>query len=159
MEGNPSCCVLCKTKEEDSTHLFDGCSFVRIFWNQFCDWWGVNWVGVESFDALLKILFSVNFSGHICSLWLIALAATLWSIWLMRNENIFYIKKLYVKELLFNSKMRALVWMKALKSGSFGNADDWWERPITCLNVGCLGLTHWLRRGGDLTFVCFLNGL
>ncbi|KAK9020700.1 hypothetical protein V6N11_010717 [Hibiscus sabdariffa] len=39
--------------------------------------------------------------------------------------------------------MRALVWIKASKSDSFVNADDWWERPSTCLTVGSLGLTHW----------------
>ncbi|KAK8614991.1 hypothetical protein V6N13_068777 [Hibiscus sabdariffa] len=37
------------------------------------------------------------------------------------------------KELLSNTKWRALVWVKASKEGLFENVDEWWQNPSNCL--------------------------
>ncbi|KAL4383787.1 hypothetical protein GQ457_15G029600 [Hibiscus cannabinus] len=37
------------------------------------------------------------------------------------------------KELLFNTKWRALVWVKASKEGLFEILDEWWQNPSNCL--------------------------
>ncbi|KAK8658944.1 hypothetical protein V6N13_029163 [Hibiscus sabdariffa] len=62
---------------------------------------------------------------------MIAVAAALWSIWLMRNEKIYDNKYAIVKDLLFNTKMRALVWVNASKTSSIENVAAWWESPST----------------------------
>ncbi|KAL4369289.1 hypothetical protein GQ457_05G026440 [Hibiscus cannabinus] len=54
-------------------------------------------------------------------------------IWIMRNYKIFIEKPESSKELLFNTKWRALVWVKASKEGLFEIVDDWWQNPSNCL--------------------------
>ncbi|KAK8497272.1 hypothetical protein V6N13_028942 [Hibiscus sabdariffa] len=39
--------------------------------------------------------------------------------------------------------MRVLMWIKASKSGFIENVDVWWGTLVACLNVDCLGFTHW----------------
>ncbi|KAK8658936.1 hypothetical protein V6N13_029155 [Hibiscus sabdariffa] len=49
----------------------------------------------------------------------------------MRNEKISDNKYARVKDFLFNTKMRALVWVNASKTCSIENVDAWWENPST----------------------------
>ncbi|KAK9019234.1 hypothetical protein V6N11_053760 [Hibiscus sabdariffa] len=63
----------------------------------------------------------------------------------MGNECIFENKKVSAKDLLFNTKMRALVWVKAAKGDSIENVDAWWDNPVECQevageSVGCGGV-------------------
>ncbi|KAK9002258.1 hypothetical protein V6N11_024943 [Hibiscus sabdariffa] len=51
----------------------------------------------------------------------------------MRNDKIFIEKPESSKELLFNTKWRALVWVKASKEGLFEIVDEWWQNPSNCL--------------------------
>ncbi|KAL4309158.1 hypothetical protein GQ457_01G002270 [Hibiscus cannabinus] len=61
--------------------------------------------------------------------WLVSVAAALWVIWSARNDKIFNKKQTLPKEWLFQSKPRALVWMKTIKGLKFGDLEGWWEDP------------------------------
>ncbi|KAL4297768.1 hypothetical protein GQ457_12G027450 [Hibiscus cannabinus] len=57
-----------------------------------------------------------------------------WSIWMARNDKIFNGKSVRVEDLLFHSKLRALVWLNATKGDSLGDFDGWWDNPRYVVN-------------------------
>ncbi|KAL4347009.1 hypothetical protein GQ457_05G036010 [Hibiscus cannabinus] len=61
--------------------------------------------------------------------WLVSVAVALWVIWSARNDKIFNKKQTLPKEWLFQSKLRALVWMKTIKGLKFGDLEG---RTIGC---------------------------
>ncbi|KAL4384203.1 hypothetical protein GQ457_15G012270 [Hibiscus cannabinus] len=51
------------------------------------------------------------------------------------NNKIFNERSVSNKDLLFNTKWRAMVWIKASKEGLIENIDEWWESPSNCLRM------------------------
>ncbi|TYH87967.1 hypothetical protein ES332_D01G154800v1 [Gossypium tomentosum] len=61
-----------------------------------------------------------------CNFILIAIAATCWSVWLARNEMVFERKVLSMDKLIFHSKMRALLWVRAAFDECMLQERLWW---------------------------------
>ncbi|KAK8693970.1 hypothetical protein V6N13_071536 [Hibiscus sabdariffa] len=74
-----------------------------------------------------------SFIGLEKTLWLIDVASALWSIWLAQNELVFNDKFMTVSDILFCSKLRALMWIKVDVKASFSNELEWWINPSGCL--------------------------
>ncbi|KAL4384698.1 hypothetical protein GQ457_15G025740 [Hibiscus cannabinus] len=83
---------------------------------------------IERFRAKLTTWKSVT-----KQCWGIALAAALWSLWLARNERVFRNLSKNQKDLLVFTKMRALIWIKALNEKILLKDDFWWDDPIASL--------------------------
>ncbi|MFQ6619102.1 hypothetical protein Gotur_000946 [Gossypium turneri] len=67
---------------------------------------------VSGFKEFYSLCFNVKLHGTSKSLWLIAIAASCWSVWLATNKMVFERKVLSMDTLKFHSKMRALLWSK-----------------------------------------------
>ncbi|TYH73264.1 hypothetical protein ES332_D05G316900v1 [Gossypium tomentosum] len=79
-------CSWCDRELESAKYLFFQCNFIEGFWRNI-------------FECL-----------QVCkSLWLISVTATCWSVWLERNELVFERKWSAASNLLFHSKMQALI--------------------------------------------------
>ncbi|KAK8661902.1 hypothetical protein V6N13_091490 [Hibiscus sabdariffa] len=109
-------------------------SFMFHFWSNFCRWWKVEWERLEELPSLFDFCFARLFTGIERTLWLIAFAAALWSIWLARNELVFNDKSLPATDILFYSRIRALMWSKVAVEASFTNEVEWWTNPTGCLS-------------------------
>ncbi|KAK5837223.1 hypothetical protein PVK06_013033 [Gossypium arboreum] len=80
---------------------------------------------VEAFSR--KFGFSV-----LKSLWMISVSASCWSVWLARNEIVFKRTSTSMDTLLFHSKMRSLMWVRAVHEDIQIQASTWWLCPSKC---------------------------
>ncbi|KAG4202690.1 hypothetical protein ERO13_A05G352433v2 [Gossypium hirsutum] len=63
------------------------------------------------------------------NLWLISIAAACWTIWLARNGLVFYGRKVHMENLVFQSKMRALLWIRLVHNEIMMQENFWWIFP------------------------------
>ncbi|KAH1130478.1 hypothetical protein J1N35_001856 [Gossypium stocksii] len=70
--------------------------------------------------------------GTYKSLWLIAIVASYWSIWLARNEMVFERKVLLMYMLIFHSKMKILLWVRAAFDECMVQERLWWFCLYKC---------------------------
>ncbi|TYH94502.1 hypothetical protein ES332_A12G046300v1 [Gossypium tomentosum] len=87
---------------------------------------------VNNFEEFYSSCFKVKFVGSCKSLWLIAITASCWSIWLVRNKIVFENKVLSMATLIFHSKMRALLWVRAAFNECIIQERLWWFCPYKC---------------------------
>ncbi|TYH21059.1 hypothetical protein ES288_A04G012500v1 [Gossypium darwinii] len=106
-------CPWCNREWEKTDHLFFNCIFINGFWKRIFNWWDIRWKKVNNFEDFYSCCFKVKILGSCKSLWLIAIVAAVWSIWLARNEMVFDNKVLKMDTLVFHAKMRALLWSRA----------------------------------------------
>lgn len=66
------------------------------------------------------------------SLWLLAIAASCWTMWLSRNSEVFERAIPTLEALLFHSKMRAFLWTRAVHKDCIFSESDWWTWPRRC---------------------------
>ncbi|KAK9000750.1 hypothetical protein V6N11_081237 [Hibiscus sabdariffa] len=77
-------------------------------------------------------------------MWFITIAAAIWwSLWLTRNDKVFREKSLSSLELLFQAKMRALIWIKAENKDLVLIDGDWWTHPKLPLASSANVVTEW----------------
>ncbi|MFQ6639571.1 hypothetical protein Gotur_015949 [Gossypium turneri] len=77
------------------------------------------------------------------SLWLVAIAASCWTVWLSRNGKMFERLVTTLDALLFHSKMRALMWARVVHNECIFLESDWWSWPVKC----CMGGRSMRTRG------------
>ncbi|KAE8661235.1 hypothetical protein F3Y22_tig00116937pilonHSYRG00269 [Hibiscus syriacus] len=142
LEGLDCHCCWCESGVEEVNHLFVNCSVMVKFWKEVVVWRRIDWMSCRSVLDLISFSFSVNLNAKLKSIWLVSMAAAAWSIWLNRNEIVFNGKRFVFNDLIFFSKLRALVWLKALKDNQLVNEELWWENPRTCLNSTHILMQH-----------------
>ncbi|TYH25372.1 hypothetical protein ES288_A03G162700v1 [Gossypium darwinii] len=81
-------CPWCNRVLEKVDHVFFGCNFIAGFWKRTLNWWDSGWKVVRNFEEFYSLVFKVKIIGSCKSLWLIAIAAFYWSIWLASNEMV-----------------------------------------------------------------------
>ncbi|KAK5823825.1 hypothetical protein PVK06_018588 [Gossypium arboreum] len=92
----------------------------------------IGWKRVKNFEEFYSCCFKVKILGSCKSLWLIAIAAAVWSIWLARNEMVFENKVLTMDTLVFHAKVRALLWSRAAFDECRFHERLWWLCPYKC---------------------------
>ncbi|TYI01222.1 hypothetical protein ES332_A11G186400v1 [Gossypium tomentosum] len=63
-------------------------------------------------------------------LWLIAITAACWTIWIARNGLIFDKKRVSMENLVFLSKVRALFWIRSIHDEILLQENLWWISPL-----------------------------
>ncbi|KAK5834475.1 hypothetical protein PVK06_018354 [Gossypium arboreum] len=121
-----------KWEWEKTDHLFFNCIFINGFWKRIFNWWDIGWKKVNNFEDFYSCCFKVKILGSCKSLWLIAIVAAVWSIWLARNEMVFDNKVLTMDTLVFHAKMRALLWSRAAFDECRFHERLWWFCPYKC---------------------------
>ncbi|TYH04630.1 hypothetical protein ES288_A08G021800v1 [Gossypium darwinii] len=122
-------CPWCNRELERADHLFFNCNFIVGFWRRIFNWWDVGWKVVNNFEEFYLLCFKVKFFGSCKSLWLIAIAASCWSIWVARNDMVFENKVLSMDTLIFHSKMMALLWVRVAFDECMFQERLWWFCP------------------------------
>ncbi|TYI31812.1 hypothetical protein ES332_A04G011700v1 [Gossypium tomentosum] len=125
-------CPWCNREWEKTDHLFFNCIFINGFWKRIFNWWDIGWKKVNNFEDFYSCCFKVKILGSCKSLWLIAIVAVVWSIWLARNEMVFDNKVLTMDTLVFHAKMRALLWSRAAFDEYRFHERLWWFCPYKC---------------------------
>ncbi|KAB2004100.1 hypothetical protein ES319_D11G175200v1 [Gossypium barbadense] len=74
----------------------------------------------------------VNWTGVQKSLWLIAILASCWTVWLARNDKVFDRTLINLDTMLYHSKMRALMWARAVLDECQFLECYWWYWPAKC---------------------------
>ncbi|KAH1084275.1 hypothetical protein J1N35_024036 [Gossypium stocksii] len=124
-------------------HLIERVNFLfRDFGRGFFDWWDAGWKRVVNFEEFYSLVFKVKIHGSCRNLWLIAIAASCWSIWLARNEMVFDKKIVTMDALIFHSKMRAFLWARAAVEECRFQERLWWFCLNKC-NFSASGLRGW----------------
>ncbi|XP_074313549.1 uncharacterized protein LOC141648728 [Silene latifolia] len=85
----PNRCCLCKQAEENQSHLFFGCDYAKVVWNELLVWIGIHRAGM-SLKREVGWISSRKRSKHwSCSWFICTLAATVHLLWHERNQRIF----------------------------------------------------------------------
>ncbi|KAF1868903.1 hypothetical protein Lal_00048182 [Lupinus albus] len=119
-------CSFCREHSESSHHLFSSCSFTFSVWQLVYNWLGIS--------VVLHHNTSTHFLNHMglvkdkkCyKVWSVVWLATVWAIWLSRND------------LIFNSNLNTpqQILDSARNGMDFTTPNcDWVANPLTCLNI------------------------
>lgn len=81
-------CSWCGQSDEDIDHLFFECELAKWCWDALKSLWHVPSL-VTSRTLIWKEFFSRFKGAKFHQAWQMSLAATLWTIWLARNEVVF----------------------------------------------------------------------
>lgn len=126
----------CLQFNEDQEHIFWSYSFSKKVWYGILEWWGItNRLHVFSnFNVWSWLNWFSNTSIKIG--WGIALASTLWSLWINRNRGVFEKKNYKVNEVLWLIKMRAKYWCQASNLLPSQNLNDnvWFLSPCDAIS-------------------------
>ncbi|MBA0694908.1 hypothetical protein Goari_005170 [Gossypium aridum] len=69
-------------------------------------------------------------------LWLVAIAASCWIVWLSQNGIVFERLVTTIDALLFHPKMRVLMWARAIHNECIFSESDWWSSLVKCIVGG-----------------------
>ncbi|XP_071740799.1 uncharacterized protein [Rutidosis leptorrhynchoides] len=81
-------CVWCANYVESIEHLMLHCSYSYRVWSSLFNWWNFNWV-IPSSIVDFSIEWNNGMNIRASRFWALIGPATLWAIWLARNEVIF----------------------------------------------------------------------
>ncbi|XP_058198562.1 uncharacterized protein LOC131314086 [Rhododendron vialii] len=105
-------CPLCSLHLETHQHLFLHCHFSLNVWSIILDWWNIKWVCPIFVPELANWWFTNGFYNLEKHVWKACFYATLWSIWLVRNDTIFNNSTKQAWEVGDSVKTRVAMWMK-----------------------------------------------
>ncbi|TYH19981.1 hypothetical protein ES288_A05G395600v1 [Gossypium darwinii] len=141
-------CPWCEGEPESASHLFFKCKFIKGFWAKIfnCLIWDVIvvWKKVDGVVDFFALYNNVKMAESKKSLWLISIEAACWTIWLARNGLVFYGRKVHMENLVFQSKMRALLWIRLVHNEIMMQENFWLKFNVCGISkedkAGCGGV-------------------
>ena len=131
---NKGTCTFCKVSMETNDHLFFNCYIAQQLWLGIFTWWSVTPMhhGFLQLPALWK-MSTIFPSKSLKSAWRITVSATLWALWLTRNQCVFEPSKADTKSLLFLAKSHATEWCQ-IQDLLHDNSVNWWrDNPVSAI--------------------------
>lgn len=157
---NPSC-MWCTLHHESLHHLFWECELARWAWSFVQKWWNISDLNFSRINRSIFHLLRLFKQKHINRIWETVVAATLWTIWLARNDYVFNhvrIKQHVMQKLI---KLRISKWGLASKLIPFSHFPLWNVNP-----VGAIIIHHhwdvsrfWEVRMGTYHAVCMVAAM
>ncbi|WOH13938.1 hypothetical protein DCAR_0933451 [Daucus carota subsp. sativus] len=152
-------CSWCGQKSETLVHLFMECELAVWAWKYIQLWWSLKHSTIFKFGLCLPYIFKIYKDKFVRRIWQIVVAATLWSIWLARNEFIFNkvkIKKTELQQLIF---LRISKWGLASKTILFTHVPLWRVNPVGLIHVQhYLDVSNfWTIRRENFNTVCMVD--
>ncbi|KAF1893310.1 hypothetical protein Lal_00001766 [Lupinus albus] len=131
--GDGLSCPFCNDHPESSAHIFSSCFFTYTVWQLFYNWLNIS-------VALHKSPIH-NFIYHMgmvkdkkrWSLWSVLWLATIWAIWLSRNDIIFNASKPY--HIFESARVKVWLWIKSQQWEEHITYNDWISNLFTCLKI------------------------
>ncbi|KAI8571058.1 hypothetical protein RHMOL_Rhmol01G0087500 [Rhododendron molle] len=111
-EGQSVSCPLCSLHLEMPDHLFLHCQFFGKTWSLILDWWHVKWVCPKTLSNLAWWWFDTRLRILEKNVWEASFYATLWSLWLVRNDYVFNNASTSFEVVGELVKIRVAMWMK-----------------------------------------------
>ncbi|KAF1861709.1 hypothetical protein Lal_00026130, partial [Lupinus albus] len=134
--GDGLLCSLCNDHYESTHHLFSTCNLTYHVWQLIYKW--------LDFSIVLPINTHHHFLYHMglvndrkCwKFWGVIWLATIWEIWLSRNDLIFNNVSPSPHQILDSARVKYWLWIKGqmgIDSATFFS--DWITHPLLCLNI------------------------
>ncbi|WOH00218.1 hypothetical protein DCAR_0519576 [Daucus carota subsp. sativus] len=142
--------------KESISHLFWSCDLPAWAWSFIGKWWSINSLIHRNASFNLALILGLKKSKFIKPVWHLTVAATLWSIWLARNEFVFSNTRLKadtLQELIF---VRIAKWGMASGVLSFAYDPTWRINPIGAISLHHHQLRHayWASRCEVYDIIC-----
>ncbi|XP_017252064.1 uncharacterized protein LOC108222689 [Daucus carota subsp. sativus] len=129
-------CSWCSTHEESLRHLFLECTLAEWCWNEICSMWSIRRDSLVQMDFSLINLFGLVQEAEVKETWHSVASATLWSIWIFRNDFVFNNRKPKKDGVLSILKTRVHKWLEV--NGSLSKS---WENLFNVNPVGAIRLS------------------
>ncbi|KAK1401004.1 hypothetical protein POM88_000609 [Heracleum sosnowskyi] len=117
-------CLICHNSDETQDHIFWGCEYATWAWHFVEVWWEVKVSKNNFWSSFHKFK-----SPSVKAAWGIVLAATLWTIWLSRNQTVFENNKLGRKALEDLLLLRTLHWCESVMLLDQSQSNIWASNP------------------------------
>ncbi|KAL4194746.1 hypothetical protein AMTRI_Chr05g61050 [Amborella trichopoda] len=101
---------MCLCEEGSNLHLFIHCNLALNLWSRILCLFGLSCVISESRHALLSMYLDSHWQKVGRLLWKASMAATIWAIWLERNERIFHGVKCEPSTLFHKITAQVIFW-------------------------------------------------
>lgn len=152
-------CAWCGQTNKSLVHLFWDCELALWAWHYIESWWSIK------HDLLFKSGFSLQYilrlykPKFVQQIWQIVVTATLWSVWLARNDLIFNnvkISKLGLQDLIF---FRIEKWGLASKTILFAQFPLWKVNPLGLIHVHhYLDVSNYCKiRRDNFNIICMVD--
>lgn len=145
-------CVWCKNSEDNQDHILWHCEPAKWGWSFVESWWEV-----KVFETNLWSSMSFFKSPSVRMAWGAVLAATLWTIWLFRNQCVFEGKKHDRKSLVNLILIRTLSWYESLNLIQKEKEHVWRSNPVG-LVLACSKYSKKQLCSKISQLFCFIDG-
>ncbi|MFQ6628299.1 hypothetical protein Gotur_007279 [Gossypium turneri] len=102
---------------------------------------------VDGFEDFYSLCNNMKMTEIRKSFWLISISAACWTIWLARNGMVFERRMMTMENLIFQSKMRTLLWIIFVYDELMLQENFWWICPNRCridlikFQTSCIDMT------------------
>ena len=153
-------CTWCIITEETISHLFWTCELAQWAWNYIGTWWSLQHIQSRHTSFSLYSLLNPDLPKHIKRVWKLVVAATLWTVWLARNEFCFRnsrLKEGTLQKLIF---VRISKWGLASRQMTFGDDPLWKANPMGALNIHHhkASASFWKYKFDHYDYTCMVDG-
>ncbi|KAK1394091.1 hypothetical protein POM88_013147 [Heracleum sosnowskyi] len=143
-------CLICHNSDETQDHIFWGCEYATWAWHFVEVWWEVKVSKNNFWSSFHKFK-----SPSVKAAWGIVLAATLWTIWLLRNQTVFENNKLGRKALEDLLLLRTLHWCESVKLLDQSQSSIWASNPAGLIlsNSKTIKKNLWTKNSSLMGFI------
>ncbi|XP_071694698.1 uncharacterized protein [Rutidosis leptorrhynchoides] len=121
-------CIWCLEDVETFNHLLVHCKWTAKIWADLFRWWKVYWVVPGSIELFFYDWF-YGMGIKASKFWKLIGPATIWAIWLARNDFVFNGKFICRSVLVRNIKLKTFLWAVNLKLCRGFQSYIWMENP------------------------------
>ncbi|GLT52165.1 hypothetical protein SLA2020_255190 [Shorea laevis] len=126
-QGNDKC-VLCDLEAESVEHLFFKCNVSWSIWASCYDWWDLKVAAHSKGWPHLEQHIGMISTSLIKEMWIVVWFATVWSIWIWRNQKIFKDGADTREQVVELIKFRSFYWCKTALCSDLVQ-DKWRSKP------------------------------
>ncbi|KAL4584401.1 hypothetical protein LXL04_009002 [Taraxacum kok-saghyz] len=105
-------CRFCGQMEEDDSHLFLQCTWIKEVWERWSTWSELDLEGTHKVEQLLNLTHSTCQSTKQKKLIHAVTLVTLWTIWKARNDQIFNNRRTTPCRIIEEIKAQSFLWIK-----------------------------------------------
>ncbi|KAF1875063.1 hypothetical protein Lal_00007679 [Lupinus albus] len=112
-DGGGTLCPFCNEHPESTDHLFSSCSLSYLVWQMIYKWLGITVVLPNTHSHHLSYHLGLVKDRKSWKFWSVIWFATIWAIWLSRNDFIFNNVNRSLLHILDSAKVKSWLWIKS----------------------------------------------
>ncbi|KAF1886758.1 hypothetical protein Lal_00045995 [Lupinus albus] len=128
-------CPFCNEHPESTDHLFSSCSLSYLVWQMIYKWLGISVVLPNTPSHHLSYHLGLVKDRKSWKFWSVIWFATIWAIWLSRNDFIFNNVNSSLLHILDSAKLKSWLWIKSQRGLNSTIYSDWLCKPLECLSI------------------------